>query len=113
MGKAQERLIHHQFKTTIFMPDGTLIPLTKTKRTICNVHLMLAHKIQRHVPNEKVREEMLLMLNEAYDMGKRMDKGLMFYRTEMGLSKTEGREKEKKMLDKVDWSKEEQEDVTP
>lgn len=104
------RLIHHQSKTTIFMPDGSLVPIMSEKRTICNVHLMLAHLTQKAFGDAQVRIKMLQLIDEAYDMGKRMDKGLMFYRVEMGLSKTQGRELEKKMLDKVDWSKE---DVAP
>jgi hypothetical protein len=96
------RSIHHQLKSTIFMPDGSLCPVLKEKRTICNVHLILAHKVFEYVASPEEKVEMLNMINEAYDMGKRMDRGLAYYRNKLGLSKSNGKKLEKKVID--DWS---------
>ena len=102
--------IKHLRKTTIFMPDGSVMPVLNEKRNICNMHILLANEVCKCVPKAEDKRRMLALIEEAYDMGKRMDKGLMFYRTEMGINKSQGRELEKKAADGIKGS---EEDVTP
>jgi hypothetical protein len=67
---------------------------------------MLAHEVCKHVKDDEAKKRLLALIEEAYDMGKRMDKGLSHYRNELGLNKSQDRELEKKVADAVDWSKE-------
>jgi hypothetical protein len=80
---------------TIFLPDGRVNPAETEKQLICNTHLKLAHLIERHVADIHVRMKMLSLLDSAYGMGKRMDRGLMHYRDRLGLTKLEGKAVEK------------------
>ena len=92
--------IHHQFKATIFMKDGSLMPLISNKQTICNVHLELAHEVCKCVPDPENKRRMLMLIEKLFDMGKRMDKGLAYYRDQLGLTKGEGKKLEKEIADK-------------
>lgn len=93
------REIHHQFKTTIFMKDGSLIPVISVKNTICNTHLKLAHEVCKCVTNPEDKRRMLGIIEKVFDMGKRMDKGLRYYRNELGISKYDGKKLEKKVAE--------------
>lgn len=59
---------------------GKLQPPRSEKRTICNVHLELANKIDSaFLMSEKDRAYLLKLVDEAYNMGKRMDNALDYY----------------------------------
>lgn len=62
------------------------------KRRICFVHLELANKVNATEMDPKDKEEILAMIDEVFDMGKRMDAKLDEYHTErialgMGIEK--------------------------
>lgn len=99
MDEAILKEVKHQFKTTIFMKDGSLMPLISPKRTICNTHLMLAHEVCKCVPNPEDKRRMLTLIEKLFDMGKRMDRGLAYYRDQLGLTKSEGKRLEEKIAD--------------
>jgi len=59
---------------------GSLIPpKSYTKRTICNIHLILAEKIEESTLSVSEKVGILLLVDEAYNLGKRMDTKLTYY----------------------------------
>ena len=86
-------------KSTIFLSDGTLVPDLSEKALICGRHIKLAHLIDQSVTDPELKRKMLLMVDEVYDMGKRMDRKLMDYRKILGLPKGIARQQENQRLE--------------
>ena len=75
-------------RQSIFDNQGNLLPRPESrKRSICNVHLWLAYLISESDLPAKSKEAMLRLVDEAYNMGKRMDNRLDIYRAETGQEK--------------------------
>lgn len=69
-------------RQTIFDKNGKLLkPQSLTKRSICNVHLALANRIFEMSIKTKDRQELLHLIDEAYQLGKRMATALDIYKS--------------------------------
>lgn len=69
-------------RQTIFDKNGKLSkPQSLTKRSICNVHLQLANRIFEMKIRTSDRNELLHLVNEAYQLGKRMATALDVYKS--------------------------------
>jgi len=67
-------------RQTMFTKSGGIkAPGSYKKRSICNVHLILAAEISKADLPEEDRQKMIILLNEAYRLGKRMATKLNFY----------------------------------
>lgn len=89
---------------TIFEKDGSLVPALSEKALICGRHLKLAHAINNSILDQVTKHKLLLMVDEVYDMGKRMDAKLMDYRRILGLPKGIGKQQEEERVDeREDW----------
>ena len=70
-------------RQSIYFKDGQLQPpKSLEKRTICNVHLILANEIDSLPIDDGLKKSMLSLVDEVYRMGKRMDNALDIYRAE-------------------------------
>ena len=70
-------------RQTIFLKDGSILaPKSETKRSICNVQLILAREISNTKLSRTEKNKLLLIIDEAYNLGKRMANKLDFYRAE-------------------------------
>ena len=75
-------------RQSIFDKHGNLLPRPESsKRSICNVHLWLAYLINESDIPARNKRAMLRLVDEAYNMGKRMDNRLDIYRAETGREK--------------------------
>jgi hypothetical protein len=61
-------------KQTIIHPT-----MTANRRTICEVHKEIHDIVFEYIPDEDIRRLALAKVDDAYDMGKRMDKKLKEY----------------------------------
>jgi hypothetical protein len=69
-------------RSTIFSDKAKseLVPNNYKKPTICRIHMDLAHKIDRCKLPRAERRDLLQLVDVVFDMGKRMDEKLSFYK---------------------------------
>ena len=70
-------------RQTIYCKDGSLRRTQSyVKRSICNVHLILAEEIEKGLYPDSEKIKLLLLVDEAYQLGKRMATKLDYYGAE-------------------------------
>ncbi len=69
-------------RQSIFDRSGRLLqPQSLTKRSICNVHLELANALSVSRLSFRQRQRLLMLIDEAYILGKRMATALDIYKS--------------------------------
>ena len=69
---------HRARRQSIWYKGKLLLPRSG-KRTICNVHLELVQEIIALKLPEDIEKKLLVLIDEVYNMGKRMDNALDYY----------------------------------